>query len=134
MLKPGPTLDALVAKYVMQWNLAPTCQEENRYRLYPPTGIDWGPNPIPKYSADLNLAFEVLESGYSVFAAGRSPYSRTREVDFRLCKDQLKKSNYWLEYMTIDGSGLKCGPIGTSAAHAICLAALECVTYNVAYD
>lgn len=153
MINPGSELDALVAKHVFGED-QPEPYKDGRGALnmqlcgksiqsvwecwaiecrYDEGDVPiWVPKP---FSTNLNAAWKVLLSEKSRFNCVRS-LSSCSGPDFTLSKFNvydkgvLVVQDQWqLEYLT--PGGLKKGPLGISASHCICLAALEACGYNI---
>ena len=142
-MNPGKELDALVAERVMGCDLEPNepcgtslshCpydkSEHTRFFL---TGLVSSGTPKP-YSTDIGAAWEVVEK------LGQE------RIPKRVIPGEMQKYCLWL-HQDIDGSfvahfspdestemslsaGFPTGP-NTTAAHAICLAALKAVGYEI---
>lgn len=100
-IKPGKELDALIAEKVMGW-IVP-----HRDSLLDPDDLDGPHYQLPNYSADIALAFKVLEKFESWSMKGN------REDDQVVAAVQFEENKFYAKAET--------------APHAICLAALKAI-------
>lgn len=113
---PGRKLDALIAEKVMGM-VVNQAREDMMPKFLKGPGT-FSPAPIPRYSTDIAATWEVAEK-----IAQKWDHGRSGRV-FRIQWDTESKD--WYVVFGIDVLGeVERSATGRSAAHAICLAALQ---------
>lgn len=117
-MKPGRELDALVAEKVMGWRVVREPQDDG-----------YGGPPLPK-----PFLWAIGDGTPAVFREGQEPQPWSPSRDIAAAWEVVEKvsgsyfildfdSGYWSAEFSPSGMGMR----GTTAPHAICLAALKAV-------